>query len=676
MPNNMNDNAKSVQDALKKFLDKTKAKHFSQDKAEMVAEVKQDAMKAIAPILSAVKELTEEVKKKEFFDDDIQDKIVSKVVKKIPTPKNGQDGLSVKGPKGDKGEKGPKGDKGVQGDKGSDGSPDTAKDIVAKLEKLSGKERLDISAIKGTEKLVNSFIVGGGVSNSSSSGDSGDVVGPASSTDNAIARFNSTTGKLIQNSSVTLGDNGDMSWSVNTDIVALSVTNSLATSREYPVMLITNDSASGVGLRIVHTNASNSQGGIRLDSPSPEIEFVETDQVGTDGTGKFEIRVQNDIFSINGRNSADSSFEQAFTFERLADGGRMATGGENNPAAMIEAVHTGTNPYFYASSSTSADGDVFSVNNNGVLAVGNWTNAAAATGKIQLNSNATSPSSIDLSNTIAVGTGGGGANATNKFLGQFGWTSRDSSFTAPKLVAYIGAEATETYAADTDTGSDMAFYTGTNDGTSPTEKFRIGQNGLLNIGGGKTSSFPALKRSSANLQVRLGDDSAASDMEVADEAYGTGWNGSLEVPTKNAVYDKVNNLGYSMQVFTRDTNVADATTYYMGSRAGNTISTLEAGARIYIPQSGTVTKIYIQFVNLTSNGTSETSTIYFRLNDTTDTTISSAITNDATTTTFNNTALGIAVSAGDFFTLKWVTPTWATNPQGCQMTATVWIQPS
>jgi len=41
-------------------------------------------------------------------------------------------------------------------------------------------------------------------------GGSGDVVGPASSTDNAIARFDSTTGKLIQNSSATLDDDGNL----------------------------------------------------------------------------------------------------------------------------------------------------------------------------------------------------------------------------------------------------------------------------------------------------------------------------------------------------------------------------------------------------------------------------------------------------------------------------------
>jgi hypothetical protein len=37
---------------------------------------------------------------------------------------------------------------------------------------------------------------------------SGDVVGPASSTDNAIARFDGTTGKLVQNSDCTISDTG------------------------------------------------------------------------------------------------------------------------------------------------------------------------------------------------------------------------------------------------------------------------------------------------------------------------------------------------------------------------------------------------------------------------------------------------------------------------------------
>jgi hypothetical protein len=40
----------------------------------------------------------------------------------------------------------------------------------------------------------------------SSAGSSGDVVGPASATDDAVVRFNLTTGKLVQNSGVTISD--------------------------------------------------------------------------------------------------------------------------------------------------------------------------------------------------------------------------------------------------------------------------------------------------------------------------------------------------------------------------------------------------------------------------------------------------------------------------------------
>jgi hypothetical protein len=40
---------------------------------------------------------------------------------------------------------------------------------------------------------------------------SGDVIGPVTSTDNAVARYNLESGKIIQNSSVTIDDNGNLS---------------------------------------------------------------------------------------------------------------------------------------------------------------------------------------------------------------------------------------------------------------------------------------------------------------------------------------------------------------------------------------------------------------------------------------------------------------------------------
>lgn len=58
-------------------------------------------------------------------------------------------------------------------------------------------------AYDGTNFLITSPLAAG-------AGGSGDVVGPASATDNAVARYDSTTGELLQDSSVIISDNGDV----------------------------------------------------------------------------------------------------------------------------------------------------------------------------------------------------------------------------------------------------------------------------------------------------------------------------------------------------------------------------------------------------------------------------------------------------------------------------------
>lgn len=63
-------------------------------------------------------------------------------------------------------------------------------------------------AFLGTgSSITTKFLRGDGTWQTVATG-SGDVVGPGSATDNAIVRFDSTTGKLIQNSVVTIDDTG------------------------------------------------------------------------------------------------------------------------------------------------------------------------------------------------------------------------------------------------------------------------------------------------------------------------------------------------------------------------------------------------------------------------------------------------------------------------------------
>jgi hypothetical protein len=69
----------------------------------------------------------------------------------------------------------------------------------------------------------------------------GDVVGPASSTDNAVARFDTTTGKLIQNSGVTIDDNSNITANalddgyLNTAASGTLITLTSASVRRYTI---------------------------------------------------------------------------------------------------------------------------------------------------------------------------------------------------------------------------------------------------------------------------------------------------------------------------------------------------------------------------------------------------------------------------------------------------------
>ena len=78
----------------------------------------------------------------------------------------------------------------------------------------------------------------------------GDVVGPASATDNAVARFDATTGKLIQNSAVTIDDSGILTavgiaksslptGSVLQVVNATTTTNTVTTSNTYQATSLT-----------------------------------------------------------------------------------------------------------------------------------------------------------------------------------------------------------------------------------------------------------------------------------------------------------------------------------------------------------------------------------------------------------------------------------------------------
>lgn len=119
---------------------------------------------------------------------------------------------------------------------------------------------------------------------------------------------------------------------------------------------------------------------------------------------------------------------------------------------------------------------------------------------------------------------------------------------------------------------------------------------------------------------------------------------------------------------------ADGTVYYIGSPFNIAPTTTADNRRIYVRKACTIKTADIGIVVAGVLGTGESSTIAIRVNNTTDTTISSAVTHSALYQQFSNTGLSISLSAGDYFEIKWTTPTWSTNPTNAQMTVMIYAE--
>lgn len=139
-------------------------------------------------------------------------------------------------------------------------------------------------------------------------GGSGDVVGPASATDNAIARFDSTTGKLIQNSVVTIADTtGDMAGvgTLNTHTIpggtgTFALTSDL--SAYVPYTGATTDLDLGTNDLLTPRVEGTVASGLTLSSTGNPLSLItDTDVIiDTEGTGNYaRLRTQLLAGSVN-----------------------------------------------------------------------------------------------------------------------------------------------------------------------------------------------------------------------------------------------------------------------------------------------------------------------------------------------------------------------------------------
>lgn len=299
-------------------------------------------------------------------------------------------------------------------------------------------------------------------------GSVGDVVGPASSTDNAVTRFDATTGKLLQNSSVTIDDTGNVFLASGTkldwnsgDVTLTHAANTLTFAGASSGYVFTDAilyvTSANPRLRLTDTDASSSyfemtQGGsgtgtifqlantgqslvdivplpvdgtsaanVRLFRSTNTTGSVSLDFCRGDGTGTLDHRIVsgtsgNSYFAANGGNvgigvavpGTKLSVVSASSGVQLtmSDSSTTATG----KVARLGALHYTTTEEpvgVFALSAQSASSDLYIGGGSGVL------NAATSIGFYTAANTTTTTGTermrIDSSGNVGIGVASGGA---------------------------------------------------------------------------------------------------------------------------------------------------------------------------------------------------------------------------------------------------------------------------
>jgi hypothetical protein len=503
--------------------------------------------------------------------------------------------------------------------------------------------------------------------NTGSGGGSGDVVGPASSTDNAIVRYDLTTGKLIQNSSATLSDTGVLVTSEITALTHNAVSqqiNFVGNSSSNIEYNFVNDSTNGstqvqaqfkqggatrAALKWLRSTVTFVMGGesgattaiqaggvtrVTIDRTSGQATFTEDvlvpdEAYGSGWDGSLEVPTKNALYDKI-ETISDPLWEEVtgdYTALTQVDAGSIllnvgtveatpyTIGGGITPGLNIDADF-GAGALNIVGLSSHGSGGFFDL---GSLLFFNRSRGSQA-----------SPTALQNGDYIG-GQVFGGYGSGDYQLALTGllsiatddWDVNPGASTLSWLMNASTIFTTDSLNLTT-VYNPFHFITGVGMGTAPdavaNNKLRIGTadtadsatQALFATGNAavKALVIQGTTSQSANLTEWQDDTGAilasidfAGNLLVPDEAYGAGWNGSNEVPTKNSVYDKiqlVDKRSVSIQVTDGATNVsvADGVAYFTIPEILNGFNLTRAQATVVT--AGTTGASTVMIHNLTS----------------------------------------------------------------------------
>jgi hypothetical protein len=324
---------------------------------------------------------------------------------------------------------------------------------------------------------------------------------PGVSTDNAIVRWDGTTGRLIQNSGITVSDVAANTITVDATATDLLLASILGTGATLRLGRSANGditmTPSGTGAVVITSGVSNANSVTIFSSVQPTGQTAGTGNTITWGQANTALNSAYQMFTRVGNGTTTNMLSWGFT----GSAPKMSLMGTGN--LLIGGLTTdGTGVLQFPAATTSAGGATFGdinlyrkdtntlvINNSGTVST--LRLSEGGTEKAQFNSTS---GSVFIDTLLAGGaiTLRTGAQTTALTLNS----SQNATFAASVTIA----------AASAYNFSGRSGWTSPSDGTI-TLLNNAGTGYTMTQYGGTTTSFPAWKRDSAALHARLADDS-------------------------------------------------------------------------------------------------------------------------------------------------------------------------